>query len=119
MEKNTEKEELLSELEEVLISANFELSQIQSILNIHQSLSIKEIQESLQKYKDHKDNYNRTVEIVDTYNRVAEEGMAKFQERAIDIVDEVVREELERDGIDYEPDPNPYRQNKKDEDHNE
>ena len=43
--------------------------------------------------------------------------MANFQERAIDIVDEIIREELERDGIVYEPEPNPYRQdNKKDKD---
>lgn len=116
MENNNEKKNLLAELQEVLMNADFEFNQVEAIITIHEALSIEEIKESLKKYKAYKDNYNRTSEIVDTYNTVMKEEMDNFREEAVDVIDSFLIEKAKEKGVEYKPKTNPYRQTNKEDD---
>ena len=109
-EINNQKNQLLSELEQVLIAANFEPNQVQSIVSMHENFSIEEIEESLDKYKRHQENYQETADLIKRNNDIVTEGVREFKEEATDAVHKILEKKAKEKGIDYKSPPNPYRE---------
>ena len=101
--------QLLVELREAVLSAGFSFQMAETVVEVNQDLEVKDLETLVLKYENHADEAERTAHLVQTYNRVAAEGMEKFKEKAIDIVDDYLREWAREQGEDYEPPPNPYR----------
>ena len=106
---NDERIDLVTDLHEAVLSADFSVQYADTVVEANQDLDREALEALIQRYRNHGKNVDKTAHLVETYNRVAAEGMAAFQEEAIDIVDEYLIEWARENGFEYEPPPNPYR----------
>ena len=99
----------LAALHQAVLDADFSLSMADTVVEVNKDEPIDGLKALIDRYDRHADEIQKTEFLVATYNQVAAEQMAAFQEEAIDLVDEFLREKCKEVGVEYEPPPNPYR----------
>ena len=101
--------QLLADLREAVLSADFSLRMANTVVEVNEDLSPQELEALIVRYRSHAEEFEKTMHLVETFNRVAAEEMAAFKEEAIDIVDDYLRDLAEKEGWEYQPTPNPFR----------
>jgi hypothetical protein len=101
--------QLLADLREAVLGADFGLQYANTVVQVNQDLENEALEALILRYRHHGEELDKTMHLVDTYNRVAAEEWANFREEAVDIVDTFLCELAAKEGWDYQPPPNPYR----------
>ncbi len=106
---NADRTQLLEALRRAVQSANYSKAMAESIVDLGKNLPKDELAALTARYHSLGKRTAETEQLIDTFNQVMSEEMASFNEEAIDIIDNYLREKAKKEGWTYEPEPNPYR----------
>ena len=104
---NEQRKQLFDDLRDAVLSADFGLNYANTVVETNQYLDADELKALSLRYRNHGEEWTRTAHLVDTFNRVAAEEMAAFEETALAIIDEYFRKLDANGAADHKDQTNP------------